>query len=176
MSGLGHNISAEDLLVRAADILREAAIPDEWHDGVTANRRGTAVFLSSREPGQLRLASNKIRRLAVRFGESKPWLDTRRTRLENRPNRCIHRAAEAITELNISITKEGKVPPLPSNALSKDMRRLCIQNGEGGLTFVLCYYNARTQALAWTKDCEDAYKTFDRRDDLSQIAAWCSLE
>ena len=66
MSGLGHNASTDDLLARAADILREAAIPDDWHDGITANRRGTAIFLNFREPGQLRMASTKIRRLAQR--------------------------------------------------------------------------------------------------------------
>ena len=174
ISGLGHNLSSEDLLARAAEVLKEAAIPDDWHDGVTTNRRGTAVFPNFREPGQLRLASNKVRRLAAAEGEPKPWLDARRTRSENRPNRCIHRAAEAIAELNLSITKEGKVPPFPSNALTKNMRRLCVQNGQDGVA--LCYYNARTQDLAWTRECEEAYKTLDRQDDLFQIAAWCSLE
>ena len=159
-------------MTRAAEILTQAGVPDEWHDGVTANNRGTAIFISFKEASQLRLASNKIRRLNVRFGEAKPWLDARRTRAENRPSRCIHKAAEAIEELHQNISRAGASPPFSN--ITKNMKHLCVQSGEGGPT--VCFFDARKSELVWTQAAQEAYTALGKEAELGQIAGWCTLE
>jgi len=172
LSGLGWGITPEETLTRANDILRQAGIPEDWHHGVTVNNRGTAIFLSFKEASQLRLASNKVRRLTVMFGQSKPWLDARRTRAENRPNRCIHKAAEAVAELHEAITRAGQTVPYEN--VTKNMRLLSLTAGERGMT--ICYFDARRMQLAWSQAALTAYTTVGKQGELDQIAAWCSLE
>ena len=172
LSGLGWNITPEEMMTRATDILRQAGIPDDWHHGVSSNNRGTGFFLSFKDSSQLRLASNKVRRLNVVFGQSKPWLDARRTRAENRPNRCIHKAAEAIAELHQAIDRAGQTVPYEN--VTKNMKLLSLTSGQGGVT--ICYFDARRMQLAWSQAAQAAYAAVNKEGELDQIAGWCSLE
>ena len=113
-------------------------------------------------------------------GEGKRiWLDARRTREENKPARCIHKAVEALSDLNDSIQNNrfrqpGPQPPYPTEVLTKDMKRFSVRTGEHGAT--ICYYDPRRSEIVFTPVAIKAYTDIGRQSDLDQISAWCSLE
>ena len=166
--------SAVQLLERANQVLQQAGVDDSWHEGVAPNTRGTAVFLTFKEAGRLRIAANKVRRLNQSFNGSRVWLDARRTRAENRPAKAIHRAVEALSDLNTSIVRDGGTALYNSGNFNKNMRRMCVEDGADGPA--LCWWNVRQQELSLAPACVAAYSNVHREADLEQISAWCSLE
>ena len=175
MSGFGFGISPDELLRRAQNALQQAQIPNTWYENLSCNPRGTVAFLSFHEAGHLRLANAKIRRAQISHAAgSSVWLDARRTKSENRPNRAIHRAAEGLGDLNASLEKNNQRPPWASQGLHKNMKRMAIQNGMQGE--VLCFWNPKRSELEFTPACRQGYAALSRESDLDQIAAWSSLE
>ena len=174
LAGLGDGLSNDDIIARATDVLRRAGVPAQSHAGLSSNIRGTAVFICFKEPGLLRLAADKVRRLNVSFDGRRVWLDARRTRAENKPARAIHRAAEALRDLLASLQAEGLQIPFQAEDLTKNMRKLSLQNKQNGPT--LCWWNARLQELTFSDGCIQSLKNLGRDTDLDQISAWCSLE
>ena len=175
LAGLGYNCTQDQILDRGRQALTAAGIPEDWHHGLTANTRCTAIFIEFKEASQLRLANSKLRRSNLTFApNTKPWLDARKTRTENKPRRTIHKALEAIQDLNSSITAAGGATPYTSEALVKNMKRLNIQHGENGPT--VCYFDPKRAELCWDQRARAAFDGLGRGQDLDQIAAWCSLE
>jgi hypothetical protein len=174
LAGLGNGLTGEQVVARANEVLQQAGVEPSTHEPPTANYRGTAVFISFKQPGQLRIASNKIRRINTSFDGRSTWLDARRTQTENRPNRAIHSAAEALGDLIASIAGDGTSCPLAATDLVKNMRKLTIENKEHGP--VVCWWNVRLEELTFSEPIKRLFADFGRSDDLDQIAAWCSLE
>ena len=174
LAGLGRNLDEDTLLQRAADIFRRANIPQEWYDGMTSNYRHTAVFISFKEASHLRLASGKVRQLNATFDSMRCWLDARRTRSENKPNRAVHRCTEALLDLNSSIIKGQGQPPFDNAKIFKDMRRLQILAEEKGS--VLAWWDVRRGEIMWSQEATQKYGTAGRGQDLDQISAWSAVE
>ena len=175
MSWFPDGLNEETLLAQAKAALDRAQIAPDTYEGLSPNRRNTCIFMTFREPGALRLASNKMRRASIGGAPGRNiWLDARCTREENRPARTIHRAAEGIQDLNASLEREGKAVPFSSADLTKDLRRLTITDGANWPT--LCFYNPRLHELTFNAITKDAYARLGRSEDLEQMAAWCALE
>ena len=138
LAGFAEGMSEEQLLETARAALLSVGVGDNLHEGLTPNRRNTCVFITFKEAGGLRLACGKVRRANVAGGPGRRvWMDARRTREENRPGRTVHKAAEALTDLNTTILREGKQVPFATETLFKDMKRFAIKNVERGE--VLCF-------------------------------------
>ena len=174
LSGLGQGLTPDELLARAAEVLGRAGVDNTTHEPPTANFRATAVFIIFREAGQLRIASDKIRRINASYSDKRVWLDARRTRSENRPNRAIHRAVEALTELIDSVRRDGNTCPLAAEDLTKNMRKLTVEQKASGP--VVCWWNVRLQELTFSEATQRCFAELGRAEDLAQISAWCSLE
>ena len=174
LAGLGDGLSNDDIIARANDVLRRAGVAESTHAGLSSNVRGTAVFICFKEPGLLRLAADKIRRLNASFDGRRVWLDARRTRAENKPVRAIHRAAEALRDLLASLQAQGVQTPFQAEDLTKNMRKLSLQNKLNGP--IVCWWNVRLQELTFSAECIQSFKNLGRDSDLDQISAWCSLE
>ena len=174
LAGLGMNLSCEDLVARALEVLRKAGVDPDSHGGPSANMRCTAAFICFKEPGHLRIASDKVRRQNLMHDGRRCWLDARRTRAENRPHRAIHRATEALGELGVSIQRQGGNCTLNTTTLHKNLRRLTVEDTEGGAT--VCYWNSRLQELTFSPTAVNQFQAVGREADLDQISAWCSVE
>jgi hypothetical protein len=176
MSGLGRGLTTETLKERALHALELAEVPKEWHYGIASNTRDTAIFIDFKDAASLRLAANKIRRASIQQpgATSRVWLDARRTKAENRPNRAVHRACEGLADVNSSLMREGKPVTFPSEQLHKNMRRLTVEAGQGGQC--LCFWNTRLQELQWTNEAKTAFEAVGKSSDLEQISAWSALE
>ena len=98
----------------------------------------------------------------------------RRTREENRPARTVHKAAEALSEMNTAILREGGQVPFATETLFMDLKRFASKNGEQGE--ILCFYQPRMQELQFTPVAKAAFGQIGKLEDLDQISAWCSLE
>ena len=174
IAGLGEGLSGDDIIARATDVLQRAGVEASSHSGLSSNVRGTTVFLCFNEPGLLRLAADKVRRLNASFDGKRVWLDARRTRAENKPARAIHRAAEALHDLLASVQAEGLQAPFQTADIIKNMRKLALQNKQNGPA--ICWWNVRLQEVTFSTECIQAFKNLGREADLDQISAWCSLE
>ena len=174
IAGLGEGLTCDDIIARATDVLQRAGVEASSHSGLSSNVRGTTVFLCFNEPGLLRLAADKVRRLNASFDGKRVWLDARRTRAENKPARAIHRAAEALHDLLASVQAEGLHAPFQTADIIKNMRKLALQNKQNGPA--ICWWNVRLQEVTFSTECIQAFKNLGREADLDQISAWCSLE
>ena len=174
LSGVGRGLEENALLDRAADIMRRANVPQAWYESMATNYRNTAVFVVFKDPAQLRLASGKIRALNASYDGQRAWLDARRTKSENKPNRAVHRCAEGVRDLNLSIAKTTSPPPYDNDKIFKDMRRLQILSEEKGET--IAWWDAKRAEIMWSQEAKNKYGTLQRGQDLDQISAWCSLE
>ena len=136
LGNLGWDDKGADLLAEARRILALAGVDVATYDGLSAmaNRQdeGSAAALVFRSPGELQKAKLLVRAVALNGLQGKlVWLDARKTRLELKPARIIHRAAQMLADF------EGALAPASQLEITKMMAAKYLCNNNGRILYTL---------------------------------------
>ena len=106
MGSLGWDVEPLTLITLAQNILQEAQIPKEWISALAPASRlkGSAVDILFVNNSYLEQTKLRVRALGKNLPDTKGpvWLDYKRTREQNAPARCTHRAYDCVTSFEIS--------------------------------------------------------------------------
>ena len=106
MGSLGWDVDPLPITELARTVLQEAQIPQEWVNALAPASRikGSAVDILFVNNSYLEQAKLRVRALNKNLPNTKGpvWLDYKRTREQNAPARCTHRAYDCVTSFEIS--------------------------------------------------------------------------
>ena len=152
IGGLGYDTPADTLIERAKQLLEEARIPVDSYYDIKALRSGPGSMCEVyfKEAGTLTKAKWAVSSLAKRLHGDKPaWLDAKKTKMELRPARMVHRACEVLQSFEDS--KPDKVI-LTKNMVDKKILRSGVAIGA-----------SRYGKWVWTSAAEQLYTNEQRK-------------
>ena len=117
---LGEPTDATTAESRCKSLLKDAGVPEDSVVCIAATRdtRCNLCEVAFTNADSLRLARMKIKALHKELLADKPaWLDAKKTRLENRPNRMVHQAAE-----HLQASGRSSAPDLDKDMKNKQLK------------------------------------------------------
>ena len=136
LGGLGWDNKGSELLAEANRILLLAGVEASTYEGLSAmaNRadEGSAAALIFRSPAELQKAKLLVRAANATGLQGKlVWLDARKTRLEMKPARVIHRAAQMLSDFESNRTQGEEL------LVNKNMAAKFLFNSRGRILYTL---------------------------------------
>ena len=136
LGGLGWDNKGAELLAEANRVLLLAGVLPAWYEGLCAmsNRsdEGSAAALVFHSAKDLQKTKLLVRAANATGLQGKLiWLDARKTRLEMKPARVIHRAAQMLTDFEANRVQGGEL------LVNKNMAAKFLFNNNGRILYTL---------------------------------------